>query len=946
LVVATAGGAYWVVEARRLREATEQVDRDLGAERFSTARQRLLKLVVQRPARGDLWYKLGVCEQARGDLDAAMKAWARVPSGSRYAAKAAAERGSELINVGRYSEAESILDAVLPRAGSDTYEVQRALIRLYRFEGRVADVRALIQAAWARSPDPAAELKELWILNYAPLPVEALGLSLEHADANDERVWLGRANVATLTGGFDEARNWFEACLKQRPDDAAVWRGCLDLALASNDREAAWRAFPHISAIRLAPEEVVSLRAWLAARRGDWASEHKALTELLKLDPGNTSALERLAARAADSGDRKEAERYHRLKADVDRAKDRFRKIFLGDDLKGHAAELSRQAAVLGLHFQARGWALIASGNDVERLRLAASQPAFPLGSKTGPSLADRLADLRPASGGSPPSAHSAPERRAPPRFVDDAAAAGLKFVFDNGQTGLHQLPETMSGGVGVLDYDGDGWLDVYVVQGGSMAAEPGSKHDTDHLFRNKHDGTFEDVTITSGLAAFARGYGLGVAVADYDNDGHSDLFVTRLRSYALYRNRGDGTFEDVTAAAGLAGVRDNPTSVAFADLDGDGDLDLYVCHYMTYDPQHPRLCQNDKGEFFYCDPSKVDPAPDHVFRNDRGRFVDVTAQGGFTDPDGRGLGVVAADLDDDNKVDLYVANDGTANYLFMNRGGFRFEETGLVAGVAGNAEGGFQASMGVACGDLNGDGLPELLVTNFYGEASTLYLNLAGGLFTDGTASSGLGIATRYLLGFGTAFFDFDNDGRLDQISANGHVNDDRPFFPYAMSAQLLAGDGRGRFTDFSPQAGEPFKVLRVGRGLATADLDNDGRVDVLILSQNSPLAYFHNKTDGGHCLTLGLEGTTSNRDSVGAKVTVTSGGRRQIAQRMGGGSYQSACDGRLHFGLGAALRAESVEVRWPSGRIDRFPNLAADAAYRLREGQAKPEPLRGFER
>ncbi|HEV3023064.1 MAG TPA: VCBS repeat-containing protein, partial [Pirellulales bacterium] len=463
------------------------------------------------------------------------------------------------------------------------------------------------------------------------------------------------------------------------------------------------------------------------------------------------------------------------------------------------------------------------------------------------------------------------------PQFEDAAEKSRLgSFVFDNGRTPQHQLPETMSGGVGLLDFDGDGWLDVYAPQGGPMDADASAPDAPgDRLFRNNGDGTFTDVSERSRLSTFARGYGVGVAVGDVDNDGHPDLFVCRLRSYALYRNQGDGTFADVTESWGLTGVRDNPTSAAFADLDGDGDLDLYVCHYMLYDPAHPRLCSNDKGGYFYCDPSKVDPAPDHVFRNDGGRFVDVTREAGFTDPGGRGLGVVAADVDGDNRIDLYVSNDGTANYLFHNLGGFCFEEIGHAAGVAANGEGGYQAGMGVACTDLDGDGRPELFVTNFYGEGTTLYRNLGGNLFADSSAVSGLRTPTRYVLGFGIAGLDANNDGCVDLMIANGHVNDNRPYYAYAMPAQLFLGDGKGRLRDVSDLAGPCWNIPRVGRGLATGDLDNDGRVDAVIVAQNDPLAYFHNRTSGGHFVTLALRGTASNRDAIGALVTLESAGR-----------------------------------------------------------------------
>jgi hypothetical protein len=433
--------------------------------------------------------------------------------------------------------------------------------------------------------------------------------------------------------------------------------------------------------------------------------------------------------------------------------------------------------------------------------------------------------------------------------------------------------------------------------------------------------------------------------VGDYDNDGHPDLFVTRWRSYALYRNTGAGTFEDATGPAGLTGDRDWPTSAAFADLDGDGDLDLYVCHYLAWDETDPRRCSDPKDpSIYHCNPRDFAARPDHVFRNDGGRFVDVTARAGIIDRDGRGLGVVAADLDDDNRIDVYVANDTTANFLFRNLGGFRFEESALTVGAAANGNGGFQAGMGVACGDLDGDGRPDLAVTNFYNESTTFFQNMGQGTFSDRTEAIGLAAPSRYLLGFGIAFLDVKNDGRLDLLTANGHIHDGRPHFPWMMPAQLLLGGADGRLTDVTAQAGPPFQPLHLGRGLAAGDLDNDGRVDALILAQNEPLVYLHNRTAGGHFLTIGLEGRASNRDGVGARVTVTADGRRQVAQRCGGGSYQSAHDPRLHFGLGEATRIEAVEVRWPSGRVDRFEDLAADAGYHLIEDERRPKALKGW--
>ncbi len=357
-----------------------------------------------------------------------------------------------------------------------------------------------------------------------------------------------------------------------------------------------------------------------------------------------------------------------------------------------------------------------------------------------GQTLAHLLAADRAAETGAT-LAVATPSAFTPIRFRDDAQAARLSFDYKNGESLIHQLPEFTGGGVGLIDYDGDGWLDVYLVQGGRFPPDPTQPPHGDRLFRNRRDGTFEDVTSTSGIAGMTQGFGQGVAVGDFDNDGHADLFVTRWRSYALYHNRGDGRFEDVTQRAGLSGDRDWPTSAAFADFDQDGDLDLYVCHYVVWDAEHPQACYTFPPHQvpIGCNPREFEPRPDHIFRNDQGRFTDVTATAGVLEHQGRGLGVVAADFDDDGRIDLFVANDQSANFFFHNRGGFRFGETAQAAGVAANADGGYQAGMGVAAGDLDGDGRLDLAVTNFYGESTTFFRNLGQATFADQTTHMGL---------------------------------------------------------------------------------------------------------------------------------------------------------------------------------------------------------------
>jgi hypothetical protein len=544
-----------------------------------------------------------------------------------------------------------------------------------------------------------------------------------------------------------------------------------------------------------------------------------------------------------------------------------------------------------------------------------------------------------------------APDRPEAPtittRFDDEARRSGLSFYFANGgTTARKQLPTTMSGGVALLDYDCDGWLDVFVVQGGTFPPQRGQAS-ADRLWRNRHDGTFEDATKPAGIAAMPGGYGHGVAVGDVDGDGRPDLFLTRWRGYALWRNRGDGTFEDATEAWGLGGDRDWPTSAAFADFDGDGDLDLYVCHYAAWDEVAPPLCRDPRNRerAVHCPPELLDARQDRIYRNDGGRFTDMTESAGIVTPSGRSLGVVTTDLDGDGRIDVFVACDMAANLTFRNLGDFRFEECAGLSGLASNADGGYLAGMGVACGDVDGGGRADRAVRYCYGESTRFYRNLGYGQFADHTHAIGLASASRYLLGFGAAFLDADNDGQLDLLTANGHVEDLRPDAPWTMPAQLLLGVGGGQLADATAQAGPGLTTPRLGRGLAAGDLDNDGDVDALILDEAGPLADLRNRGRGSnHWVIVQLAGTRSNRDGVGAEVIIEAGGRASHGWRFGGGSYQSAGDPRLHFGLGRSVRIDRLEVRWPSGQVDEFRDLTADTGYWLREGAESPEPLAGF--
>jgi tetratricopeptide (TPR) repeat protein len=949
------GAVWWGLKARTERQYQAAIQEGKAAAdggAMARARQALARAAALRPEVGEAQYLLGAVEKAMGRPDAARAAWLEVPPGSAFAVHAAMMLARGALVHDRHADAEPYLKAALGAAMPTGKEAREVLLNLYKLQNRLEEARRLVRDGWETYPDRIGTLQQLWRLDTpSPLLLEELRYVVENAAKNapdDDRVWLARANLAARMSRYGEAAELLEKCQSRLPDDPTIWRARLDLALATQDVAGARATLGCLPDDALPPEDLWAIRAWFAARAGDLRAERRTLERLVAIAPGRLGALDRLAGLAKQAGDEAEAARLRARKAELDRTVEKYRERLFKPDPAAAAEELAGHAETLGRLFEARAWWELAVSRSLvprSRSEAALGRLARAEAARRGAATrAEVLADLGPNS--IPSRAGTvAPSTGPVPAFTDDAEVAGLRFRYDAGASKERQIPETMGTGLGLLDYDGDGWLDVYATQGCPFPPGPRRLANGDRLFHNRGDGTFEDATESAGIAAFPGGYGHGVAVGDFDNDGDPDLFIARWRSYALYRNRGDGTFEDATDTAGLGGEHDWPTSAAFADLDGDGDLDLYVCQYLKWDEASPFICRDPKfGANRLCNPGLFASLPDRVYRNDRGRFVEVTRESGIVDAHGRGMGVLAADLDDDGLVDLFVANDQSANFLWRNLGKFRFEEIGHASAVAASGSGGYQAGMGVGCGDVDGDGRPDLVVTNFYDEGTTLYQNLGQGIFNDRSGAFDLLSATRARLGFGIAFLDANNDGRLDLVQANGHVDDFRPESPYAMPLQLFLGGTDGRLKDVGDRAGPPFRTERLGRALAVGDLDNDGRLDLLIACLDAPLMYAHNRTEGGHHLTLRLEGTASNRDAVGAMVRVTAGGRARVAWRLGGGSYQAASDQRVHFGLGDAERVESIEIRWPSGRVDRLGPHPADAGYLIREGASRAEPLRGF--
>jgi len=562
-----------------------------------------------------------------------------------------------------------------------------------------------------------------------------------------------------------------------------------------------------------------------------------------------------------------------------------------------------------------------------------------------------------------PASAQSSDER-GPIVFEDATAASGIRFQHHDGATPFNYLPEVMGGGVAWIDYDRDGLPDLFLVQGGpfppatqSHATEPASR-----LYRNRGDGSFEDVTAAVGL--MTSGYGQGVAVGDYDNDGFPDLFVSHFNGGQLFRNEANGAgrrFRDVTAEAGLV-LKGWCTSCAFGDVHGNGHLDLFVCRYLDLDPdKYPHCVEaGPNGPVrTACGPHHFPGLRSYLFRNNgNGTFSDVTEAAGI-EPGGKGLGVVILDLDGDGRADIFVGNDEVLNHHYRNLGGGRFQSVGLRSGTGATHRGRAMGSMGVEAGDLTGGGLPDLFVTTYIHEGTVLFQNRGKGLFTDVSQGAGMFASSWHKVGWGTALFDPDNNGNLDLFVANGHTRrnaadllpreDGRPQ-EYAQLAQLFLGDGKGQFREISRSAGEYFHHPRVGRGVAQCDFDNDGRIDLAITHVGGSPALLRNQTQlPHHWLRLNLEGARqrdragSNRDAIGAVVTVRAGARDLVRYLYGGGSYYSAHDHRLLVGLGTADRVDEVIVKWPNaaGTIQRFGPLAVDRSYALLEGVAEARPV-----
>ncbi|MEZ6063799.1 MAG: FG-GAP-like repeat-containing protein [Planctomycetaceae bacterium] len=973
VLVAAAVIGVWLVlcpalNPEDLSAAVSSAARNLSAHRYDAALASANRALQQSPNSSAALLLAGHAAAEIADFDLSDAMLSRVPPASRHAVSAKLRQGTNLLARGRVDEAERHFRDVLQRDPSNL-EAHRRLAFLLQAEGRVQESVPFLAQLLFRGDFSGNEL----FMVSSPERYFRLDPALQdlrNADPPaDALIELGRLRFDLIESRDEGARAVLEELVRRYPRLAEPRARLGRLIVDAGDRDQFLRWNNSVTPEHEQHPEIWMVRGLQARREGRLPEAVRCFLETLIRSPHYAGANHQISGCLLQLGQTDRAAEFSALVPVLFRLDQQLNLLQETPDSANFRAvtELLQQ---LGRHWEAAGWAHIAKripGTDVwtrrvleteiplldvsEGLIARDAQPALRLNAANF-----ALPDWPPASDlpeGTPPSGSH--DRLSQWRFSDDAASAGIDFTYVDGTTKrdrMRHVIETLGGGEGVIDFEGDGWPDLYVAQGTFWrAAEPESRP-LDRLYRSTGRGTFDDVTAVAGLSEEFMSH--GVSIGDFDSDGMPDVYVTNLGPNSLFHNNGDGTFSNWSATAGIDG-NDWSASAAIVDLSGDGLPDVFVVNYLDreYVINHP--CERD-GLEIGCTPDGLPPARNRLYRNSgNGTFEDISESSGVSSATGNGLGLIVADFHSEQRLSVFVGNDSTPNFLFRNTNAldpaeFSLEQQGVVAGVAFNGNGSAIASMGIAAGDANGDGRLDLFVTTYMNDPDTLFLQHESGVFLDETRRARLHLPTANVLGFGSQFIDVDNDGWEDLVATNGHVippppdgaDDERDLMP----SQVLANLGDGTFAEVSAETLGPFFHFRgLGRGLAELDWNRDGRQDFCVSYIHSPLTLLSNQTPAqNHRLVIRLIGTQSNRDAFGTVATVRAGNRTLMRQLAASGGYLVSNERRLWFGLGRSPVADELVVTWQSGRVQRFENLAADQEIVLVEGRDRPLTARSF--